>query len=104
MANLRTNFVATIFVTSVASALTRLISLQIVSALSILYCITILCNFAARQNIDLVWRDNGAYSNFITCCILLSCKHRSDGGRNTPYGVPVVEATIPSKSSGALND
>ena len=47
-------------------------------------------------------RDNGARSNFVTCCIPLSCKYRSDGGRNTPYGVPVVEASISSKSSGPL--
>ena len=63
-----------------------------------------LFNFAARQNIDLVWRDNEARSNFITCYIPLSCKYRSDSGRNTPYRVPVVEASIFSKSSGPLND
>ena len=33
-----------------------------------------------------------------------SCKYRSDGGRNTSYGVHVVEASISSKSSGPLND
>ena len=63
-----------------------------------------LFNSAARQNIDFVWRDNEARSNFVIFCIPLSCKYRSDGGRNTPYGVPVVEASISSKSSGPLND
>ena len=47
-------------------------------------------------------RIAGVRSNFVTCCIPLSCKYRSDGGRNTPYGVPVVEASISSKSSGPL--
>ena len=63
-----------------------------------------LFNFAARQNIDLVWRDNRARVNFFTYCFPLSCKYRSDDERNTSYGVPVVEASIPSKSSGTLND
>ena len=94
VANLRTNFVATIFVSSVPSA---------VNTVNIIFHYN-LFNFAARKNIDLVWWDSGACSNFISCCIPLSRKHRSDGGRNTPYGVPVAEASIPSKSSGALND
>ena len=39
---------------------------------------------------------------YVTWCIPLSCKNGSDRGRNTPYGVSVVEASISSKSSGPL--
>ena len=37
--------------------------------------------------------------------LFLVNQYRSDRGRNTPYGVPVVEASIiSSKLSGPLND
>ena len=93
----------TIFVSYVASALTRFKSSNCVNTVNIIFHYN-LFNSAARQNIDFVWRDNGARSNFVTCCIPLSCKYRSDGERNTPYGVPVVEALMSSESSGPLND
>ena len=93
----------TIFVSSVASALTRFKSSNCVNTVNIIFNYNFF-NSAARQNIDFVWWDNGVRSNFVTCYIPLSCKYRSDGRRNTAYGVPVVEASISSKSSGPLND
>ena len=88
----------TSFVSSVASALTRFKSSNCVNT------VNIIVNNNLFNSAALVSRDHGARSNFVTCCIPLSCKYRSDGGRNTPYGVPVVEASISSKSSGPLND
>ena len=82
------------FVSSVASALTRFKSSNCVNT------VNIIVNHNLFNSVALVSR--GVRSNFVTCCIPLSCKYRSDGGRNTPYGVPVVEASISSKSSGPL--
>ena len=84
----------TSLVSSVASALTRFKSSNCVNT------VNIIVNNNLFNSVALVSR--GARSNFVTCCIPLSCKYRSDGGRNTPYGVPVVEASISSKSSGPL--
>lgn len=52
-----------------------------------LYFIVIYSIFAARQNIELFWRDNGARSNLGTCFMPVASKSRSDCRWNVTHGV-----------------